>query len=71
MQPCKDLLLYQHQALDSSVSNSAVKAFSCHFRYLTLEMIPLSLFSCKLNEVEKPDVADCLLTFKPINQSPL
>jgi len=53
--------LCQHQAVDSSVSNSAVKAFSCHLWYLTLEMVPRSLFSCKLNEVEKPELADCLL----------
>jgi len=62
---CKDRLLFQHQAVDSSVSNSAVKAFSRHLRYLTLEMVPLSSFSCKLNEVEKLELADFLLALKP------
>jgi len=62
---CKDLLLYQHQAVDSSVSNIAVNAFSRHLWYLTLEMVPLSLFSCKLNEMEKLELADCLLALKP------
>jgi len=62
---CKDHLLSQHQAVDSSVSNSAVKAFSRYLRYLTLKMVPLSLFSCKLNEVEKLELADCLLALKP------
>ena len=61
----KDLLLYQHQAADSSVSNIVVKAFSRHLRYLTLEMVPLSLFSWKLNEMEKLELADCLLALKP------
>jgi len=28
-------------------------------------MVPLSLFSCKLNEVEKLELADCLLALKP------
>jgi len=45
--------LYQHQPVDSSVSNIAVNAFSHHLWYLTLEMVPLSLFSCKLKEMEK------------------
>jgi len=67
----QDLLLYQHQALDSSVSNSAVKAFSRHLRYVTLEMVPLSLFSGKLSEVEKPELADCLLALKPKKNNPL
>jgi len=53
--------LYQHQAVDSSVSNIAVKAFSRHLWYLTLEMVPLALFSCKLNEMEKQELTDCLL----------
>jgi len=57
--------LYQHQVVDSSVSNSAVKAFGRHLWYLILEMVPLSLFSCKLNKVEKLEVADCLLALKP------
>ena len=43
----------------------AVKAFSRHLWYLTLEMVPLSLFSCKLNEVEKLELVDCLLALKP------
>jgi len=57
--------LYQHQAVDSSVSDIAVKAFGCHLWYLTLEMVPLSLFSCKLNEMEKLELAGCLLALKP------
>jgi len=57
--------LYQHQAVDSSVSNIVVKAFSRHLWYLTSEMIPLSLFSCKLNEMKKLELADCLLAVKP------
>jgi len=61
----EDFLLYQHQVVDSSVSNSAVKAFSRHLWYLTLEMVPLSLFSWKLNEVEKLELVDCLLGLKP------
>jgi len=56
--------LYQHQAVDSSVSNIAVKAFNRHLRYLTLEMVPLSLFSCKFNEMEKLELADLLLAVK-------
>jgi len=28
-------------------------------------MVPLSLFSCKLNEVEKLELLDCLLALKP------
>jgi len=63
---CKDHLLSQHKAVDSSVSNSAVQAFSWHLWYLTLEMVPLLLFSCKLKEVEKLELADCLLALKPI-----
>ena len=47
------------------VSNVAVKAFSRHLWYLTLEMVPLSLFSCKLNEMEKLELADCLLALTP------
>jgi len=64
LQLYKDLL-YQHQAVDSSVSNIAAKAFGRHLWYLTLEMVPFSLFSCKLNEVEKSALADCLLALKP------
>ena len=44
---------------------SAFKAFSRHLWYLTLEMVPLSLFSFKLNEVEKLELVDCLLALKP------
>jgi len=61
---CKYLLLYQHQAVDSSVSSSAVKVFSRHLWYLSLEMVPLSLLCCKLNEVENLELADCLLALK-------
>jgi len=67
---CTDLLLYQHQAVDSSVLNIAVKGFSHHLWYLTLEMVPLSLFSCKLNEIEKLELADCLLALKPKEPTP-
>jgi len=62
---CKDRVLHQHKAVDSSVSNSAVKAFSRHLWYLTLEMVPLSLFTYKLNEMEKLELADSLLALKP------
>jgi len=70
LQLCKNLMLYQHQAVDSSVSNIAVKAFSRHLWYLTLEMVPLSLFSCKLNKMEKLELADCLLALKPKEPTP-
>ena len=66
----KDRLLFQHHAVDSSFSNSAVKAFSRHLWYLPLEMFPHSLFSCKLNEVEKLELADCLLDLKPKESIP-
>jgi len=36
-------------------------------QYLTLEMVPLSLFSCKLNKVEKLELVDCLLALNMIN----
>jgi len=58
-------LLHQHQAVDSAFSNSAAKAFSHHLWYLTSEMVPFSLFSCKLNKVKKSALADCLLAVKP------
>ena len=61
----KDFLLYQRQAVDSSVSNSGARAFSCHLCYLTAEMVPFTLLSCKLNEVEKSALADSLLALKP------
>jgi len=33
-------------------------------------MVPLSLFSCKLNEIEKLELADCLLALKPKEPTP-
>jgi len=62
---CKDLMLHERKAVDSSVSNVAVKAFSRHHWYLTLEMAPLSSFSSKLNEAVKLELVDCLLALKP------
>jgi len=42
------------------------KAFSCHLWHLTLEIVPLTLFSSYLKEVEKRTLADYRLAVKPI-----
>ena len=65
-----NLLKLYHNILDYSLVNSAVsqsaeKALKRHLWFLTPDMIPLSLFSSKVSDSEKEDIASKLLACKP------
>lgn len=67
--PWNDLQLFrsllQYEAINPSISKSAIKAFERHFWYLHAEMVPLALFSNKVPNEAKRTLADRLLTLKP------
>lgn len=67
--PWNDLNLYKHllayDAVNSAVSQSAIRALKRHLWYLTEEMVPLALFSEKVPMDEKQALADKLLAVKP------
>jgi hypothetical protein len=45
--------LLQYSQIDQQISASATKAFKSHLWYLTEELVPLALFSSKINDSEK------------------
>jgi len=55
--PWNDLQLFkrllQYELVNKTISQSATRAFSRHFWYLTAEMVPLALFSSLVPLVER------------------
>lgn len=70
--PWNDLDLYKrllaYDSVNSSVSQSAIKALKRHLWYLTEEMIPLALFSGIVPNTEKQAIAVKLLAVKPAEE---
>ena len=70
--PWNDLDLYKrllaYDSVNSSVSQSAIKALKRHLWYLTEEMIPLALFSEIVPNTEKQSIAVKLLAVKPAEE---
>ena len=67
--PWNDLKLFQallkYEVVNREISQSATQALSRHLWYLTEEMIPLSLFSTKVPQLERQELAQRLLEVKP------
>ena len=74
--PWNDLQLYKnllrYELVNKNISESAIRAFSRHFWYLTAELVPLALFSIKTPMSERQAVADKMIQLQPPNvlQSP-
>jgi hypothetical protein len=70
--PWNDLQLFhnllQYEAINPSISKSAIKAFERHCWYLHAEMVPLALFSSKVPNEVKRALADRLLALKPVTE---
>lgn len=64
-----DLMLYKrllmYEAVHPGVSKSAIKAFNRHLWYLTGELVPLALFSSRVPDDDKRQLADKLVEVKP------
>ena len=67
--PWNDLQLYhkmlEYEGIDPAVARSAIRAFDRHLWYLTVEMVPLSLFSSAVLKEDKQALADRLLVVRP------
>ena len=67
--PWNTLQMYQnihkYRKVNEFISESAIRSFNRHLWYLVGEMVPLSLFSTKVSDVEKRQIADKLLSMKP------
>ena len=67
--PWNDLTLYKkllaYDAVNATVSQSAIRALKRHLWYLTQEMIPLALFSEMVPKAERQALASRLLEVKP------
>ena len=70
--PWNDLDLYKrllaYDSVNSSVSQSAIKALKRHLWYLTEEMVPLALFSGIVPNTQKQAIAVKLLAVKPAEE---
>jgi len=66
--PWNDLQLYQrllaYETVDKLISHSAIRALNRHLWYLTVEMVPLALFSTRVPLNERQAIADALLQFR-------
>ena len=66
-----DLTLFQHlceyKSVDKGIAVSAIKALERHLWYLTGEMLPLALFSTKVPDDDRRDLADAILECKPVD----
>lgn len=67
--PWNDLNLYQsllkYEDVHPEISSSAIRAFQLHLWYLTAELVPVALWSNKVSEDARRDLADKLLAMKP------
>lgn len=67
--PWNDLNFYQsllkYEDVHPEISSSAIRAFQLHLWYLTAELVPVALWSNKVSEDARRDLADKLLAIKP------
>lgn len=67
--PSNDLKLYQsllkYEDVHPEISRSAIRAFQLHLWYLTAELVPVALWSNKVSENARRDLAAKLLAIKP------
>lgn len=67
--PVNDLLFYKSllkfKAEDEGIAAVAISALERHMWYLTEELVPLSLFSSKVSDHEKAQIARQIIKYKP------
>lgn len=70
--PFHDLMLYkkllQYAAVSPVISTAATNAMNRHLWYLTAEMVPLALFSTKVNQEDKQKIASKLQDFQCLSE---
>jgi hypothetical protein len=68
--PINTLQLYQnilkYKSINKIISDSAARSFKRHLWYLSSDLVPLSLFSSNVSNDEKRQMADKLVSLKPM-----